>query len=180
MVKFTIDGLDDLLNDIKQLKEFPIDDMNRACKKGADVIKRVTNANAPSGSDPIKKGRSHALRGSFVSLKGKPRKSQRSSVAFYDVRVDPKLKFSEPIKNKGKFGGTRDHAFYPSAVEFGHKSGDRYVWKGNKESKRKGKSGNFVRGKFYMTKTAKAQEEVVLTVMVKELSKSVDKILGKG
>lgn len=172
MVKFTIDGLDDLLNDIKQLKEFPIEDMNRACEKGADIIKTSVNAIAPTG----KTGK---LKGSFVSLKGKPRKSQRTSVAFYDVRVDPKKKavFSKDIKNKGKFGGTRATAFYPASVEFGHKSGNRYTKKG---TLRKGKAGNFVKGKHFMRKTAKAEEEVVLTVMVKELSKSVDKILGKG
>jgi hypothetical protein len=169
MARIQIEGLDDLIADIRQLENFPTTEIERSALKGANIMKEAMNRTAPVG----KTGK---LRGSFVALKGKPRRRNREAVGFYDIRVNPHMKdiFGGKIDNPGKFGGTRIKYYYPSAVEFGHKSGDRLTKRGNK---RKGKAGNFVPGKHYMRKTASAEAQAVMQTITNDLAQKVDRIL---
>lgn len=164
-----IDGLDELIAKIVQLKEFPKDQIESAAYKGALIV-----INAVESAAPI--GKTGELKSGFVILKGHPR---RTSVGYFDVRENPSMNsiFRKPIHDKGKFGGTRDDSYYPSAVEFGHKTGDRYTKKG---TKRKGKAGNFVAGKHYMKNAGYRVASTVLNTVASDLSVKIEALLRRS
>lgn len=112
-LKFTVEGLDKLQNDLKKLGKVPQKHVTASAKKGMSIVLKDAKANAPYDTGQLKKGM--ILQGEKSRYKGKK---------VYRVVFDPAMNdvFQKKVKNPGESGSpnAKDTAYYPASMEYGY------------------------------------------------------------
>lgn len=112
-LKFTVEGLDKLQNDLKKLGKVPQKHVTASAKKGMNIVLKDAKANAPYDTGQLKKGM--ILQGEKSRYKGKK---------VYRVVFDPAMNdvFQKKVKNPGESGSpnAKDTAYYPASMEYGY------------------------------------------------------------
>lgn len=101
---FKVEGMDELIKNIKTLEALPKKHVTRAAKSGAKIALNAAKNNAPFLSGDLEKG---------IMLKAERTKVKAKKV--YDVTMNPAM--NDVFQTKGKDGDVV--GYYPASQEYG-------------------------------------------------------------
>lgn len=150
MVKYKIEGINELQRSLKKLGDVPQRSVTKAAKKGMNIALKSARKNAPEDSGELK--------GGIISV---GEKSRLKGKKVYQVVFDRNKNdiFQKPIKYPKK--GKNKIAYYPASQEFGY-----FL-----------RNGKYMPGLHFMKKALQENETAIRKKIVDEMSKEIDKAL---
>lgn len=149
---FRVDGLNELERKLEEFGRLPQRVVTKAARKGANVVKKRVVGEIPTDTGDLKRG-----------IKLVAEKTKKRGKKMFQATFDKGYNhvFQKPIENPGKYGGTRDHAYYPASQEFGFKSGYH----------------GFIPGYHFMKHGALNAWTEAERIMIKEMTDAISKLL---
>lgn len=152
MANVHIEGMDELIRQLRRVEKIPKSVTSKAAREGIKEPLKDAKANAPELSGSLKNGIIKILE---KSPRGKAKSVYR---IVFDRAFNPI--FQKPIENPGIYGGKRPMGYYPVSQEYGfqHKSG-------------------FEPGIYFVRDALENNQASSERKIVQRLSKEIDKLL---
>lgn len=154
-IKLDDSDLRRLTKKIKKMGTVPQKCVDKAAKKGSNVILDAARKNAPAKTGALKRG-----------ITSKPENNRKKAKQVYQITLSASMNdiFQKPIKHPGLYGGDpkNKHGYYPASMEHGFLTAN-----GREE------------GAHYMLKAAEEHGAQACGLIISTLEKELDKEWAK-
>jgi hypothetical protein len=153
---FVIEGMDELIRDLKRLKKVPQKHVTSSSRKAMNISLKQSKADAPVDTGQLKKG---------IVMKGE--RSRYKAKKVYKIVFDDRMNdiFQKPVKNPGESGAGegRAIAYYPFSQEYGFFARD----------------GRYIPGYRFISDSLTDNVSKIEKTIVSEMKKKIDQEIAK-